>query len=73
MKASPLYIPQIGALGLICGESADTLNNFREQYTDVETCLSIPDVLKEDAIHGVHHRQGMQDPEQCFRLQGGHA
>lgn len=36
---------QLGALKLICDKNEITLNQFKEQYTDVDTCLNFEDVF----------------------------
>ncbi|UCG12553.1 MAG: Gfo/Idh/MocA family oxidoreductase [Deltaproteobacteria bacterium] len=44
---------QLGALRLICDKNEVLLDQFREQYPDVETCLALSDVLTRDEIRGV--------------------
>jgi len=44
---------QLGALRLICDKNEVLLARFQEQYPDVETCLSINEVLSADDIEAV--------------------
>ena len=44
---------QLGALKLICDKNETVLDNFREQYSNVETCLALSDVLRRKDIKGV--------------------
>jgi UDP-2-acetamido-3-amino-2,3-dideoxy-glucuronate N-acetyltransferase len=44
---------QLNALKLICDNKKSVLNNFRQQYPDVETCLDVSDALKRDDIKAV--------------------
>ena len=44
---------QLGALKLICDKNETVLDNFKEQYSDVQTCLALSDVLRRDEIQGV--------------------
>jgi UDP-2-acetamido-3-amino-2,3-dideoxy-glucuronate N-acetyltransferase len=44
---------QLGALKLICDKNETVLDNFKEQYPDVDTCLALTDVLGRKDIHGV--------------------
>jgi predicted dehydrogenase/acetyltransferase-like isoleucine patch superfamily enzyme len=44
---------QLDALKLICDKNETVLDNFKEQYPDVDTCLALSDVLRRDDIQGV--------------------
>jgi len=44
---------QLGALKLICDKSKATIDQFRKQYTDVETCLNLKEVLGRKDIKAV--------------------
>lgn len=44
---------ELGALGLICDKNESTLQSFREQYPDVDTCLTLTDALARPDIEGV--------------------
>ncbi len=44
---------QIGALKLICDRNEDALRPLRTQFTSVETCLALGDVLERADIDGV--------------------
>jgi len=44
---------QLGALKLICDKDENILTNFKNQYTNVEVCLALNDVLARDDISGV--------------------
>ncbi|MFC1886507.1 Gfo/Idh/MocA family oxidoreductase [Thermodesulfobacteriota bacterium] len=44
---------RIGALKLICDKNEILLSNFEKQYTGVETCLALNDVLSRKDIQGV--------------------
>jgi UDP-2-acetamido-3-amino-2,3-dideoxy-glucuronate N-acetyltransferase len=44
---------QIGALKLICDKNETALNTLREQFSGVETCLNLGDVLERPDIDGV--------------------
>ena len=44
---------QLNALKLICDNKKSVLNNFRQQYPDVETCLNLSEALKRDNINAV--------------------
>ena len=43
----------LSALSMICDRSAAILGQFREQYPDVETCLTLSDVLSRPEVQGV--------------------
>ena len=43
----------IGALRLICDKNENTLQDFKSQYSGVETCLAFSDILKREDIEGV--------------------
>ncbi len=43
---------QLGALKLICDKNEVLLDQFKEQYPDVETCLALSDVLTREEIQG---------------------
>jgi len=43
---------QLGALKLICDKNEVLLDQFKEQYPDVETCLALSDVLTREEIRG---------------------
>jgi UDP-2-acetamido-3-amino-2,3-dideoxy-glucuronate N-acetyltransferase len=44
---------QLGALQLICDKNETVLANFKEQYSDVDTCFALNDLLSRDDIDGV--------------------
>jgi UDP-2-acetamido-3-amino-2,3-dideoxy-glucuronate N-acetyltransferase len=44
---------QLGALKLICDKNETVLDNFKEQYPGVDTCLALTDVLRRKDIDGV--------------------
>ncbi len=44
---------ELGALGLICDKSQDTLAQFQEQYPGVETCSALSEVLSRQDIAAV--------------------
>jgi UDP-2-acetamido-3-amino-2,3-dideoxy-glucuronate N-acetyltransferase len=44
---------QLGALKLICDKNEVLLDQFKERYPDVETCLALSDVLTREEIQGV--------------------
>ncbi len=44
---------QLGALKLICDKNETVLDNFKEQYPDVDTCLALTDVLRRKDVRGV--------------------
>lgn len=44
---------QLGALQLICDKNETVLANFKEQYSDVDTCFALNDLLSRDYIDGV--------------------
>ena len=44
---------QLGSLKLICDKNESLLADFRSQYTGVETCLALTDVMKREDIQGV--------------------
>jgi len=44
---------QLGALKLICDKNEIVLDNFKQQYPDIETCLALNRVLKRDDIQGL--------------------
>jgi UDP-2-acetamido-3-amino-2,3-dideoxy-glucuronate N-acetyltransferase len=44
---------QLGALKLICDKNEVLLDRFKEEYPDVETCLALSDVLRQEEIRGV--------------------
>jgi UDP-2-acetamido-3-amino-2,3-dideoxy-glucuronate N-acetyltransferase len=44
---------QLGALKLICDKNEVLLDQFKEQYPDVETCLALSDVLTQEEVRGV--------------------
>ncbi len=44
---------QLGALKLICDKNETLLSNFKEQYTDIDTCLALNDVLSREDIDGL--------------------
>ncbi len=43
----------LGSLRLICDKSQATLDNFKKQYPDVGTCLSLGEVLGDAGVEGV--------------------
>lgn len=43
----------LGALKLICDRSDTILENHREQYKDVDTCIAFNDVIRNDGIDAV--------------------
>ena len=43
----------LGALKLICDKNPVLLDQYKEQYPDVETCLTLHDVISRDDIEGV--------------------
>ena len=43
----------LGALKLICEKNNTLLDNFREQYPGIETCLAFNDVIRNDEIDAV--------------------
>ena len=44
---------ELGALNLICDKNEVLLDQFKEQYPDMETCLALSDVLRREQIQGV--------------------
>lgn len=44
---------QLGSLGLICDKNQTVLDNFRQQYPEVETCLALTEVLNNEEISAV--------------------
>jgi UDP-2-acetamido-3-amino-2,3-dideoxy-glucuronate N-acetyltransferase len=44
---------QLDALKIICDKNETLLAQFREQYPDVETCLALNDVLRQEDIQAV--------------------
>jgi UDP-2-acetamido-3-amino-2,3-dideoxy-glucuronate N-acetyltransferase len=44
---------QLGALKLICDKNEVLLDQFKEQYSDMETCVALSDVLRREEIQGV--------------------
>ncbi len=44
---------ELGALKLICDKNEAILDQFKEQYTGVETCLALNEILARDDIQGV--------------------
>ena len=44
---------QLGALKLICDKNETLLANFKEQYSDLETCFALNDTLSRDDIGGI--------------------
>jgi len=44
---------QLGVLKLICDKNKNILNQFKKQYTDVETCLDLEEVLCREDIKAV--------------------
>lgn len=44
---------QLGALKLICDKNETLLANFKEKYSDADTCLALNDVLSRDDIGAV--------------------
>jgi len=44
---------EMGALKLICDKNGTVLSQFKAQYPDVETCLSIKDAVSRDDIDGI--------------------
>ena len=44
---------QLGVLKLICDKNKATIDQFRKQYTDVETCLDLKEVLGRKDINAV--------------------
>lgn len=55
---------QLGTLKLICDKNEIVLDNFKQQYPDIETCISLNNILGRDDIQGLviatpaetHHR-----------------
>lgn len=43
----------LGSLRLICDKSETLLSNFKEQYPEVDTCLSISEVVNREDITGI--------------------
>ena len=43
----------LGALKLICDKNPILLDQYKEQYPDVETCLALNDVISRDVIEGL--------------------
>jgi len=43
----------IGALKLICDKNPALLEQYKEQYPDVETCLALNEVISRDDIEGL--------------------
>jgi UDP-2-acetamido-3-amino-2,3-dideoxy-glucuronate N-acetyltransferase len=43
----------LGALKLICDKNETLLDQFQEQYSDIDTCLAFNEVLLRKDIHGV--------------------
>jgi len=43
----------LGSLKLICDKNEAVLANFKEQYSDIETCISLNDVLSREDIKGI--------------------
>jgi predicted dehydrogenase/carbonic anhydrase/acetyltransferase-like protein (isoleucine patch superfamily) len=44
---------QLGVLKLICDKNKDTIDQFRRQYTDIETCMDLKEVLGRKDINAV--------------------
>ena len=44
---------KLGALKLICDKNETALANFKSQYTDVDTCIALADLLTRKDIDGV--------------------
>jgi UDP-2-acetamido-3-amino-2,3-dideoxy-glucuronate N-acetyltransferase len=44
---------ELGALKLICDKNPVLLDQYKNQYPDVETCLSLHDVISRDDIRGL--------------------
>jgi len=44
---------QLGVLKLICDKNESILNQFKKEYTDVETCLNLEDVFGHDDVKAV--------------------
>ena len=44
---------QLGALKLICDKNETTLQNFKMQYPEVDTCVALNDALLRPDIEGV--------------------
>ena len=44
---------KLGALKLICDKNGDTLSKFKEQYSNVDTCFALNDVLGREDIDGI--------------------
>ncbi|HID29852.1 MAG TPA: oxidoreductase [Desulfobacterales bacterium] len=44
---------KLGALNLICDKNEVLLDQFKEQYPDMQTCLALSDVLRREQIQGV--------------------
>ena len=44
---------QLGVLRLICDKNESILNQFKKEYTDVETCLNLEDVFGHDDVKAV--------------------
>ncbi|MBF0227396.1 MAG: Gfo/Idh/MocA family oxidoreductase [Desulfobacterales bacterium] len=43
----------LGSLKLICDKDEELLAKFKESYKDIETCISLSDVLSRDEIKGI--------------------
>ena len=41
---------QLGVLKLICDKNKNVVNQFKKQYTDVETCLDLEEVVCHEDI-----------------------
>lgn len=44
---------KLGALRMICDRDQRTLDTFKAQYPDIDTCLDFDDVIKADNVDGV--------------------
>jgi UDP-2-acetamido-3-amino-2,3-dideoxy-glucuronate N-acetyltransferase len=44
---------KIGALKLICDKNETVLDSFKQQYTDIETCIALNDILTRKDIAGL--------------------
>ncbi|MBW2602849.1 MAG: Gfo/Idh/MocA family oxidoreductase [Deltaproteobacteria bacterium] len=44
---------QLGVLKLICDKNENIVNQFKKQYTDVETCLDLEEILSNEDIKAV--------------------
>jgi UDP-2-acetamido-3-amino-2,3-dideoxy-glucuronate N-acetyltransferase len=44
---------EIGALKLICDKNETVLESFKKQYSDIETCIALNDILKRKDISGL--------------------